>query len=1577
MKTKLRLTKIVPIILLVTGTLFAINLSAQIEANKIYKVPGWGLGGAKLADEYIEALNETYYTQPAPDYYWYAQGGTIVSGQYSSTVNVKWDKEYAYQRYLTYFLKDGYFIVIYPKKQYTFSFGVSNFDTLVCSNYPFSLTSSFNITTTAPVYDYRNIIIYYKLERTDDGSYEITTIGSHSTAGHSVSGSYSFVPENHGITEGTYRLFAEGYRSGDSEPFVSVTKGTFLVEKAAPRITKNDMSIEELVTKKVNGTASTETTFRIDKFDYEGATYTRPGAFPSNNTFDFAIDYVPSFGIRNGTVANWDDLEVLETENNASGSGHEAVRIVFTDEGGNDCMYDEAFDIPQADITNHQKATCPSANDGWITISGATGESYKLYSCYFDSNGNIVADSTKLINSISYVSGSRTFTGCRSKDYIIRIEKAPFIIEKHIDLTAAPMQITGTEREAPTCYQGIDGTIEVTGLTYNGLTSLPTGISFYLDGTLTGHTIDGTSVLVHGTSGNHNLYFKVGTSCQSETLTNINIPAKAQNKISGQAAVSPLCHDGSDGKIQINAINFEGTNYNDATEYRSDGNSLTFNVYQNKTDVTPYKSVTPGDDFELPYTIEGLESRTSWYVSYTNNSVCASDTVAVTINNPVNADIYLALAPENPVTHLSSCIVDNGAIKVVPSGGYQTANISYHITGDNSLDQTFNNQTFVTRNFPNLMAGTYQIVVTDFCSETATLSGIVVNPAPRPIIDMDDISRTPSTCFNGLDGAFQINSFEYNSSVYNGSLVAGTETFSFRLAHGTSEQTVSPVSLPYIVDNCTGGDNWTIQIEETISGCLTADDLNFSILQPGKLVIDQNIIPAQCHDEGNTKLNALVSGGVDPYTYKWKDLTNDVDLPDNLPSIEVWEGTYELKIVDANNCGFGKIVPDGSSFTKTFTATRPQPLNIYIESATDVDSAGKANGTVVLGTTFNESFVFYSADGVNFGNNSLFTGLDAGVHTFYIRNGNLCTNSIDVTIGTASPFSANVSSVKNISCKGLFDGKVTLEASGGILPYTFEISGNGIQRTQSENLFENLPAGEYNLKASYTGVNTYTIDLRTIELSEPTKALSANITEYVNAVCREARGSATVKASGGTPAYSYLWGDLSDNQAAQTAENLTAGVHSVTVTDANGCTATATIELYDPAGPVLSQTGSTPVPCHYSTSGGSATLSVSGGEAPYDVYWPALNLHDSVAIDIAAGNYTAVVTDATNCSYTLSDIKVTAPSELLLTFDAFKDPSCNNDSDGEITASASGGTPPYQFEWPEISNAGNTGIVSGLASGVYQLNLNDDHSCVTTGSFELKNPEPIIINLNDSIFICAGQTATLDAGNPGSYYQWTSENGFSSDKQIVNLQEQGDYTLTISNIQGCSNSKKVHLKFENRQFDAGFLLASQATMTDTIVLIEISWPVPDSLEWFITDNFLHLVDGDAYKELIPLETGEYTIGMKAYLAGCEDIVEKTITILPADGQKDLKNEITDLIQSAKLFPNPNSGNFEVEINLAHENEVRADLFNMNGLRIIPTKYDSGKKDYLIDFNLMRLEPGVYFVNVAAGNEVRKLKFVVN
>jgi large repetitive protein len=150
----------------------------------------------------------------------------------------------------------------------------------------------------------------------------------------------------------------------------------------------------------------------------------------------------------------------------------------------------------------------------------------------------------------------------------------------------------------------------------------------------------------------------------------------------------------------------------------------------------------------------------------------------------------------------------------------------------------------------------------------------------------------------------------------------------------------------------------------------------------------------------------------------------------------------------------------------------------------------------------------------------------------------------------------------HILCKGDETGTITVRASGGFAPYSYKLSENAT--SQSNNLFVNLPAGDYTIYVEDAAGKKTTA---TATILEPETSIEAT-TEVTNPLCYGETGEATVTATGGTPfstgdSYEYLWND-SNQQTTATATGLTAGNYTVTVIDANGCQILREVTITEP-----------------------------------------------------------------------------------------------------------------------------------------------------------------------------------------------------------------------------------------------------------------------------------------------------------------------------------------------------------------------------------------------------------------------------
>jgi gliding motility-associated-like protein len=266
--------------------------------------------------------------------------------------------------------------------------------------------------------------------------------------------------------------------------------------------------------------------------------------------------------------------------------------------------------------------------------------------------------------------------------------------------------------------------------------------------------------------------------------------------------------------------------------------------------------------------------------------------------------------------------------------------------------------------------------------------------------------------------------------------------------------------------------------------------------------------------------------------------------------------------------------------------------------------------------------------------------------------------------------------------------------------------------------------------------------------------LQYNITP-VAAVCG-CNGQATVNVTQGTPPYNYLW---SDGQTTQTAVGLCPGVYTVSVTDAISCNSVVTQQVVitgSPSPVVVSLTSQVDEPCFGDTVG-SAIINPTGGLGPYSYQWstspPQVTQN---AWNLAAGNYSVIVTDVNGCADTLQ-VTINEPPQLNIAFNNFTHTTCNNPN-GSISPTYTGGTGAYTYSW---SSGPGTASINNLSPGNYTVTVTDANNCSTSASFMI-NPSTVpVISASPDVTICFGQNTTLTA-NGAPFYSWSPSTGLSS-----------------------------------------------------------------------------------------------------------------------------------------------------------------------------------------------------------------------
>jgi len=285
-------------------------------------------------------------------------------------------------------------------------------------------------------------------------------------------------------------------------------------------------------------------------------------------------------------------------------------------------------------------------------------------------------------------------------------------------------------------------------------------------------------------------------------------------------------------------------------------------------------------------------------------------------------------------------------------------------------------------------------------------------------------------------------------------------------------------------------------------------------------------------------------------------------------------------------------------------------------------------------------------------------------------------------------------------------------------------------------------------------------------------------------------GSATVTPSGGTPQYTYNWSTIPP-QNTSTATGLYAGTYTCTITDSAGCTYTNTVVITAPPGltaltPVVSN-----VSC-FGMSNGTATVTPTGGTAPYTYSWSS-GQTTSTASGLPAGVYTITVTDVNGCIINTL-IQVTQPPLLTSTISASTNVSCFGGSNGSATISASGGTYFYTYSW---SNGQSSQTATGLTAGNYSVIVTDAHGCTSINTVVITQPSsPLTSAVSSNPVSCFGTndgSATVSAlGGTGNYtYSWSTI-PIETTGNVTDLYA-GVYIVTTTDANGCTSTNTVNI----------------------------------------------------------------------------------------------------------------------------------------------------------------------------------------
>lgn len=312
-----------------------------------------------------------------------------------------------------------------------------------------------------------------------------------------------------------------------------------------------------------------------------------------------------------------------------------------------------------------------------------------------------------------------------------------------------------------------------------------------------------------------------------------------------------------------------------------------------------------------------------------------------------------------------------------------------------------------------------------------------------------------------------------------------------------------------------------------------------------------------------------------------------------------------------------------------------------------------------------------------------------------------------LTASCSSQLGVTVSKITH-PCPGQTNGAIEITTTGGTGTLTYAWTNSTIAKNPA-----NLAAGSYNVTVTDGGGKTATLGSPVV-----LSALAAT-SQGTDPTAGQSNGAIVLTVTGGNPTLTYLW---SNNATTKDINNLAAGSYTYTITDGNNCKLTGSVTIGSVA---LDITNITPVspPCA-GLAGGSINISAVGGTAPYTFAWTGPGGFAATSKDITglkAGTYKVTVKDAVNATKTSADIILTESGTALTISARVKQPT-KAGSDGEISITPAGGTPPISYQWNDGSTSGSRTF---LNSGTYSVVARDSKGCSVSQSFNLQPTDGI------------------------------------------------------------------------------------------------------------------------------------------------------------------------------------------------------------------------------------------------------------
>ncbi len=733
-------------------------------------------------------------------------------------------------------------------------------------------------------------------------------------------------------------------------------------------------------------------------------------------------------------------------------------------------------------------------------------------------------------------------------------------------------------------------------------------------------------------------------------------------------------------------------------------------------------------------------------------------------------------------------------------------------------------------------------------------------------------------------------------------------------------------------------------------------------------------------------------------------------------------GAYTLKLLAKG--------VDGACATRFFNITVPEIPALQISlSPTNISCFGANDGSLTFAPLYGKNP--YTITVIDPLGNTLFNQVSPGSNLNNLKPGiykititDFC-QTVSQNITLIEPTSVSIAKdqfgkeifeTNGTTCAYPGNGTLKVQSTGGsptnakykytLYKYNFNKTDSTAYRTKSYDaadaqnnkwILNDLQEGKYNLYI-YDAERNCKPFIKYFEISGLAPIVIKNVKTSNISCFGTNQGSIIITPFGGTGKYKYRIkntgsGQLTD-QPDSTFSNLYAGSYQITLLSGEpGCQDNYVYPspvTISEANKIIISTSKTDIKCN-GDNNATITATVQGGSGAFNYIWEKSinNQWSTFATDkinltqLSVGTYRLKVQDksSSTCEIISDPINISEPDPLLITAVKQIRPGCVSDK-VNLKAILSGGALPYQTLYA-LDGVNYTQFDENtlLGLGTYSIKVTDSNNCSYTFPDPVKITENAVNITVKALAVCYKQTngkikLTVEGGELP--YQYSIDNGQSyHDKPDFDNVATGSYNIIVKDNRGCTGTATAKIEQRKDKPETLFLVSSLQSALDTIVVVDISRPLPDKVKWTFDKN-TQVIDSvsDSPKIRFP-SAGIYSISMRANFGDCEYSLTKTITIKPYDpNTPKLLLPGVRPIEVFSITPNPNTGEFSVKVGLVKSQPLIILIYNIRGDEVYRKNWED-IKEINEAIKLQDSQSGAFLVRVITENDAKELKMIVN